>query len=281
VTCRTRRAAARAPLRLGTIIFLAVGCTDRDQITKPTAPPPTIALPPAPAPPPPPAPTPPAPIPPPPSFPLLSRPGRIYRADNHLYDDYVAVHLSSLASRYVLYDGGQFALQFASVNYPFFEYPGHYTVVDSVITFAFAGDPRWQATGTLKTDSLLVKYNVIASLSDFVDGAYAQQPALSFGVGPVFDCTPFSDPSNFLVTGGSSDAAVPVGAMVEWVYAGWLNSSCTAQIASISAPPGGEQFDSGVIHPNQSFHFLPRVAGTWRFTDKINGGEGSFMAKAP
>lgn len=252
----------RAPLRLGALVFLAVGCSDAGQITKPTVPPPTVSL-------------------PPPAFPVLSRPGRIYRADNHLYDAYVAVHLSSLASRYVLYDSGQFALQFASVNYPFFEYVGHYTVVDSVITFAFAADPRWQALGTLRADSLLVTYNLIASLSDFVDGVYAQQPRLSLSVGPLFDCTPFSDPSNFLVTGGSSGATVPVGATVEWVYAGWLSSSGTAQIVSIAAPQGGEQFDSSVIYPNQSFHFLPRVGGTWLFTDKINGGDGSFTAKAP
>ena len=52
-------------------------------------------------------------------FPAVSRPARIYVAVN--WPSY-PMHGSPLASRYVLYDDGTFALQYSSANYPFFEY---------------------------------------------------------------------------------------------------------------------------------------------------------------
>ena len=79
----------------------------------------------------------------------------------------------------------------------------------------------------------------------------------------------------------SNDVTVPVGAKVEWQYAEWLFQSCEARITSISVPPGGEAFDSGIIKPGLPFQFVPRVAGTWEYIDAINGGSGKLTARAP
>jgi hypothetical protein len=97
-----------------------------------------------------------SPLTPPPPFPAPSRPGQIYRAPDSLYDGYVSGQ--NLASRYVLFDGGEFSLQFTSEKGPFFEYPGHYTSADGLLTFTFDGDARWGATGILIGDSLTVRY---------------------------------------------------------------------------------------------------------------------------
>jgi hypothetical protein len=131
---------------------------------------------------------------------------------------------------------------------------------------------------------------VAASIAELPDRAVAftatvrapvQAPALVFSFGPMFDCTPFTDPSIFGVTSGASDGTIPVGAKVEWTYAPWLSGSCRARITSISVPPGGEPFDSGIISAGESFQFVPRVAGTWEYVDALNGGRGTFTAKAP
>jgi hypothetical protein len=79
----------------------------------------------------------------------------------------------------------------------------------------------------------------------------------------------------------SGDVTVLVGAKVEWQYAEYLSQSCEARITSISVPPGGEAFDSGIIKPGLPFQFVPRMAGTWEYVDAINGGSGKLTAKAP
>src|SRR5882672_11090478 len=149
-------------VRLGALIFLSTGCDDGTRPSEPTAPPP------APAPVAPPiAPPITSPLAPPPEFPPLSRPGEIYRAPDSLYDFAANYHGSRLASRYVLYDGGTFSLQFSSLNYPFFDYTGRYSTFASGFNFTFDADDRWYATGTLRGDSLIVTYSIVASLSDF------------------------------------------------------------------------------------------------------------------
>jgi hypothetical protein len=131
---------------------------------------------------------------------------------------------------------------------------------------------------------------VAASIAELPDRAVAftatvrapvELPALVFGFGPMFDCTPFTDPSTFGVASGASDGTMPVGAKVEWTYAPWLSGLCRARITSIAVPPGGEPFDSGIISAGESFQFVPRVAGTWEYIDVLNGGRGTFTAKAP
>jgi hypothetical protein len=146
-------------IRLCVLIFLATGCVGDDGGPL-TVPPQHWGPGPVPT-----------PTTPPPAFPPLSRAGQIYRAPDTLYDGYVTGQ--SLASRYVLYDGGEFSLQFASVRNPFFEYRGHYTsTANAVLTFTFDDDARWGATATLSGDSMTVRYNDISSLTDFLDGVY-------------------------------------------------------------------------------------------------------------
>lgn len=149
----------------GSLVALAAllpstGCVD-ETLTLPSAPAP-VAPPIAP------------PIAPPPAFPPLSRSGQIYKGPDSLYDLFAKQHGSSLASRYVLYDGSTFGLQFSSLKYPFFEYLGHYSSVGSVLTFTLDADVSWGATGTLRGDSLIVKYNVWAMWADFMDGVYVR-----------------------------------------------------------------------------------------------------------
>ncbi len=130
------------------------------------------------------APTPPAasaaaaaPQPPrnPPAFPDVSRAARVYLAADWPASTY---HGGSLASRYVLYDDGTFTLQYASPNYPFFEYRGRYIEADGVITFHWDGwsvAGSWGARGPITPERLVVHYNEIMTMSDFVDGVYVRR----------------------------------------------------------------------------------------------------------
>lgn len=78
---------------------------------------------------------------------------------------------------------------------------------------------------------------------------------------------------------GSSDITVPVGTTVEWVLA-WAHPGTTrARIASGSAPPGGETFDSGDLTYPARFSFVAAVAGTWEFEDRISGATGTLTAR--
>ena len=139
------------------------------------------------------------------------------------------------------------------------------------------------ATVALTTSTVRTTYTVTATDDQGitgVSGGISTTFSVAYVVihfGPYFDCTPFNDPSEFQ----SSDVTVPVGAVVEWVYANWLDASCKARITSSSVPPGGEPFDSGIIGPGQPFQFVPRVAGTWEYVDAINGGRGTLTARAP
>ena len=152
---------------LTALTFFVTGCMDGTEPSGPIAPPaaPAPGAPPvAPA------------IAPPPEFPALSRAGQIYRGPDSLYDFIANQHGSSVASRYVLYDDGTFGLQFASLRYPFFEYTGRYLSSASEFNFDFDGGSGWYATGSLRGDSLIVKYNLEASMSDFADGVYVRSP---------------------------------------------------------------------------------------------------------
>lgn len=116
----------------------------------------------------PPSPSNPASVP----FPEVSRPARVYVA---VSSPYYPMHGSPLASRYVLYDDGTFALQYSSANYPFFEYRGTYAEADTDIRFNWEGwsvAGPWGATASVAGDSLTVRYNLIMQLSDFEDGVY-------------------------------------------------------------------------------------------------------------
>ena len=73
------------------------------------------------------------------------------------------------ASRYVLYENGRFSLQYASLSG---EYAGTYLRENGVIAFAFADDSRWGAVGTIRGDSIEVRYGEIMEHSDFEDAVY-------------------------------------------------------------------------------------------------------------
>lgn len=149
---------------LGAVLALSTACSE---VTPPTAPTPTAEQLPAPAP------TPPAPRVP--TFPAISKPARVYVG---VPSTSYPIHGSPLASRYVLYDDGTFALQYSSANYPFFEYLGTYSEENGDIAFHWDGWSAagpWGAIGTLTEDSLSVKYNVIMQMSDFEDGVYVRQ----------------------------------------------------------------------------------------------------------
>ena len=85
------------------------------------------------------------------------------------------MHGGPLASRYVLYDDGSFALQYTSANYPFFEYLGTYTEANSLIKF-LDKDAGWEATVSPRVESISVRYPLLMQQSDFLDGVYIRTP---------------------------------------------------------------------------------------------------------
>jgi hypothetical protein len=68
---------------------------------------------------------------------------------------------------YIFYPDNTFALRFS----PGFEFPGTFSRQDSVILLGFR-EPGWEATGTLRGDSLIVAYNAHMMFSDFEDGVF-------------------------------------------------------------------------------------------------------------
>lgn len=78
------------------------------------------------------------------------------------------------------------------------------------------------------------------------------------------------EPVRFYGPDGGSEVVVPVETPVEWTSA-----ACDAHFASASVPPGGEPFDSGVLSRGERFGFVPAVAGTWVFEDRLTGESGT------
>jgi hypothetical protein len=79
----------------------------------------------------------------------------------------------------VLYDDGTFGLRYEA--YGGFEYPGSFSRADSEISFRFTDNANhplgpWLAQGTLRGDSLTVKYNEHMRWDDFEDGIYVRSP---------------------------------------------------------------------------------------------------------
>jgi hypothetical protein len=78
--------------------------------------------------------------------------------------------------------------------------------------------------------------------------------------------------SNTIAPLGS--VAVPVGTAIEWI-----NYLPTAHITSVTTPPGGAAFDSGVLGEGDGFQFVPGVAGAWEFVDAVSGATGTLIAE--
>jgi hypothetical protein len=111
-----------------------------------------------------------------------------------------------------------------------------------------------------------------------------RRPEVVIQFGPIFDCygTPANnDPSIFAGPSGKNDVSVIVGETVEFIYAPYLPPVCTARVVSSVEPPGGERIDSGILGIGGSFKFVPRVPGTWMFSDVLNGGSGTLTAVVP
>jgi hypothetical protein len=80
--------------------------------------------------------------------------------------------------------------------------------------------------------------------------------------------------------GFSKDVTVPVGATVEWnAPAEDERFPMTYTVTSTSTPAGGMAFDSGTLKPKQRFRFVPAVAGTWEYVDRVTGLTGSLTAR--
>jgi hypothetical protein len=106
-----------------------------------------------------------------PAFPGVSRPARVFIATD--WPTY-AMHGSPLASRFLLYEESTFSLQYASANYPFFEYRGSYEEDADAITFHWGVCCGWGAMGVLRGDALTVKYSEQMEHSDFLSGVYVR-----------------------------------------------------------------------------------------------------------
>lgn len=111
------------------------------------------------------------PSPPTSPFPALSGPSRTFVFQRELFPpafDYTK------HSHFVLYDNGAFVLQ-----YPSGEYRGGYTQTGNTITFGWEGSSiasPWVAVGTLASNTLTVRYNIVMVLSDFEDAVYVHTP---------------------------------------------------------------------------------------------------------
>ena len=126
-------------------------------------------------------PTPPSPPPTPgpiASFPTPARPAQIFIGDANIYSPMaLGSGRSQLLSRYVFYEDSTFALQFMSDELGFFEYGGSYIWRDTTMSMSWTSwSPAgpWEATATLRGDTLRVSYNLLMSLDDFVDGTYVR-----------------------------------------------------------------------------------------------------------
>ena len=145
-----------------------LGCADVVGARNPTAPPsdPNRPLPP-----------PPATNGPPPPFPAVPGAVAIYDGPAGLYNDLVPYHGSSVPTRYVLFSDSTFFLQFASFRFGIFSYTGRYARTDSGITFTWDGSgvaEPWVSTGSLRGDTLTVRYGIVMMMSDFIDGDYVR-----------------------------------------------------------------------------------------------------------
>ena len=78
----------------------------------------------------------------------------------------------------------------------------------------------------------------------------------------------------------SSDVTVPVGTTVEWrVPVEDDRYPITYTVTSTSTPRGATGFDSGSLTHRDRFRFVPAVAGTWGYRDRLTGLTGTVTSK--
>jgi len=121
-------------------------------------------------------------------FPPLTGPGRVFGFKELLrgwegYDGWEG----TLATRYVLYDDGRFALAYAQLG---IEFGGTYTERDALVALRWDANSSvppnhpypdrwpgpWEATATLTGGTLRVTYPIRMWLDGFLDAAYELEP---------------------------------------------------------------------------------------------------------
>jgi hypothetical protein len=103
---------------------------------------------------------------------------RLYGEAVPVYQVLYAYHGGFLQSHYTLCDNGTFELAFESGRFPPFDYIGKYAQSDSDVAFNFVDSDLagpWTATARLGGDMMIVEYNSVMYMADFVNGPYVRQ----------------------------------------------------------------------------------------------------------
>ena len=110
-----------------------------------------------------------------PDFPPVSEGAVAFdQADEDLYRPYFHIHEGRLRSRFELREDGTFVLRYSSPCFGLFSYEGRRVPAATGIGLAFVADGRWFAEATVDGDELHVRFNVVMSHSDFMDGTYVR-----------------------------------------------------------------------------------------------------------
>ena len=76
------------------------------------------------------------------------------------------------------------------------------------------------------------------------------------------------------------DVTVPVGTPLEWkINRQSSTPETTFTVVSTVTPRGGAPFDSGLLRPSDRFRFVPSVAGTWQYQDRMTGHTGTVTVR--
>lgn len=134
------------------LVNSSLGCSDA-----PIQPPPA----------PPTVPSPPIRVPPP--FPAVPNASAIYVGPENLYDAMMYDFGSSAHTRFVLFSDSTFQMQFSSFRFGVVSYDGQYSRTGTAFGFSLLD---WGAAGTLRGDTLEIRFGLTARNEGFLDGAY-------------------------------------------------------------------------------------------------------------
>ena len=106
-----------------------------------------------------------------PPFAELTKPGTIFVEREPLPGTNPVIRT---VTRYVLYEDGTFGLQSSSIAQQY-EVAGRYTRTDSLLSFVWDGRSSagpWTSSAILRGNELIVTYNDVMLMTDFVDATY-------------------------------------------------------------------------------------------------------------